>query len=229
MPAHVHATMSAPVTVPGVGAGAGNSPSTRSTLPLPFPAGTRALDIYAWVGAHAWHARACRDDTLAQHAGSRTESNSYVYTCVCRRRVVSQCSVVAAGRSAGSSNGSSDGSVWRSPGIDPGTTASSSSPQRPTQPGPSTPEALGGRPPSRHLSPSPPPPPCRTAPVRAIALWSSSLSACTNKACIQSVRVCKGLKRTCGTVWKWKRMTSKGAREDAVPKKARILSDVSLV
>lgn len=131
-----------------------NSPSIR---PLPLaPRGTRALDIYAWVGAHAWHARACRDDTLAQHAGSRTESNSYVYTCVCWRRVVSQCSVVAAGRSAGSSNSSSDGSVWRSPGIDPGTTASSSSPQRPTQPGPSTPEALGGRPPSRHLPPPSP-------------------------------------------------------------------------
>lgn len=45
----------------------------------------------------------------------------------------------------------------------------------------------------------------------AITLWSSSLSACTNKACIRSVRVCKGLKRACGTVRKWKRMTSKGA------------------
>jgi len=67
------------------------------------------------------------------------------------RGVVSQCSVVAAGRGASWSNSSSDASVWRSPGIDPGTTASSSSPQRPTQPGPSTPEALGGQPPSRNL------------------------------------------------------------------------------
>lgn len=158
--------------------------------------------------------------------------------CVCRRRVVSQCSVVAAGRSAGLSNSSSDGSVWRSPGIDPGTTASSSSPQRPTQPGPSTPGGFGRAatlaqplpfPLGRPSSLPPPSPSCRTAPVRAIALWSFSLSACTNKACIQSVRVCKGHKRACGTAWKWKRMTSKGARED-VPKKARILrAIVSLV
>jgi len=138
-----------------------------------------------------------------------------VCVCVCMcvlRGVVSQCSVVVASRGAGSSNSSSDGSVWRSPGIDPGTTASSSSPQRPTQTRPfhPPPQALGGRPPlAQPLSLS------RTAPVRAIALWSSSLSTCTNKACIQSVRVCKGLKRTCSTV-EMEKNDFKGRSRDAV-------------
>lgn len=148
-----------------------------------------------------------------------------VYVYVCLRGVVSQCSVVAVGRGAGSSNSSSDGSVWRSPGIDPGTTASSSSPQRPTQPGPSTPRGFG-----RAATLAQPLSPARTAPVRAIALWSSSLSACTNKACIRSVRVCKGLKRACGAVEMEKNDFKGRSRGCCVPKKVRwesvrILSD----
>lgn len=201
---HVHATMSVLVPVPGI--------------PRLLPPGTRALDIYAWVGAHAWHARACRDDTLAQRTGSRTESNSYVCMCICLRGVVSQRSVVAAGRGAGSSNGSSDGSVWRSPGIDPGTTASSSSPQRPTQPGPSTPEALGGQPPLAQPPPLSPPPlfeprPCARSPYGAPLYQPAQI-----KPAYGAWGYVKGSNGPVA-LWKWKRMTSKGAQGDAVSRR----------
>lgn len=83
-------------------------------------------------------------------------------------------------RSTSSGGGSSDGGVvW--PGIDPGTMASSSSPQRPTQPGPTTPEASGGQP-SLQL------PLLSLLDLAAIALWGSSLSDCTNKALIGKMR-----------------------------------------
>lgn len=111
---------------------------------------------------------------------------------VCLRGVVSRCSVVAAGRGdCPSSDGAgSDSSGGVGPGSIQGPWHHPPALNDRLNPGPTTPEASGGQ---------PPPQPARSEPA-TIALWSSSLSACTNKACIRSVRVCKGLKRNCGAV-----------------------------